>query len=146
MRLDEVAQVMFEVCERSWELIISLLNVLICGLCDFDDAMIHDVERPYERIYNILGIKKKFGRNLGSDVLCRRKPLRIHNLLSERLKKLLCWSRWSDVSRYRQGKRTYLLHPGHLKKRLGRSRLSDVLCRRMALITQNQPSGRLKKI
>jgi hypothetical protein len=38
----------------------------------------------------------------------------------------------------------HFLRSGSLKKRLGRIRLSDVLSRRMALTTQNQPSGGLK--
>jgi hypothetical protein len=31
---------------------------LKCDFCNFDEAMFHDVERPFERIYNILGIQK----------------------------------------------------------------------------------------
>jgi hypothetical protein len=51
--------------------------------------MFHDVERLFERIY-ILGIKKnKFGRNRGIDLLYRRMPLRIHNLLLDVLKTTL---------------------------------------------------------
>jgi hypothetical protein len=76
--------------------------------------------------------------------LIRRMALRTHILPSGRLKKQLCWSRWSDVSRCRNTRRNHFLHPGHRKKRLGWSRLSDVLIRRRALRTHKMPSGRLK--
>jgi hypothetical protein len=69
---------------------------------------------------------------------------RTHNL-QERLKKRLCWIRWSDVLRCRRPIRTNFMYPGHRIKWLGRSQLSDVLNRRMALRTQNLPSGRLKR-
>jgi hypothetical protein len=42
----------------SWELIISLLNILKSDFGVFDEAMFHNVERLYERIYNVLGIQK----------------------------------------------------------------------------------------
>jgi hypothetical protein len=35
-----------------------LLNVLKCYFGEVDEAMFHDVERPQERIFYILGIKK----------------------------------------------------------------------------------------
>jgi hypothetical protein len=59
--------------------------------------------------------------------LSRREIMRTHNLPTGNFKKRLCWSRWSDVSRYRKSLRTHFLPPGHRKKRLGRSHLSDVL-------------------
>jgi hypothetical protein len=40
------------------ELIMYLLNVLKCYFGDVDEAIFHDVERPFERIFYILGIQK----------------------------------------------------------------------------------------
>jgi hypothetical protein len=56
---------------------------------------------------------KRLGRSCLSDVLSRRMTLEIHNLPSERLKKGLWWSWWSDVSRCRKAMRTHFLHPVH---------------------------------
>jgi hypothetical protein len=84
--------------------------------------------------------QNRLGRIRLSDVLSRRMALRTHNLPSERLKKRLCCSRlWCfKVSNAMRN------HFGHRNKRLGRNRISDVLSRRLALMTQNLSSGRLK--
>jgi hypothetical protein len=37
---------------------ICLLNVLKCNFGEVDEAMFHDVERSFERIFYILGIQK----------------------------------------------------------------------------------------
>jgi hypothetical protein len=74
---------------------------------------------------------------------CRRKGLRIHTLLSERLKKRFCRSRLIVVSRCR--KDMHFLNPEVPKKRLERFSLSDFLSRRVALRTHNLSSGRLQK-
>jgi hypothetical protein len=73
----------------------------------------------------------RLGVSCLSDVSIRRMALRTHNLRAGRLKKLLRWSRWSDVSRCRKTMRTDFLHPGHGKKRLGPSCLSVVLIGQM---------------
>jgi hypothetical protein len=40
------------------ENIICLLNVLKCDFGDVDEAMFHDVERSFERIFYNLGLQK----------------------------------------------------------------------------------------
>jgi hypothetical protein len=80
-----------------------------------------------------------------SDVICGRMALRTHNLPSERIKKRLWLSRWTDDSRCPNAIRKHFLHTGHRKKRRGRCPLSDVLSRRMVLGTHNLPSKRFKK-
>jgi hypothetical protein len=59
-----------------------------------------------------------------SDVISSRMVLRNYNLTSERIKKRLWWSRWSDVWRCPNAMRNLFLHPGHWKKRFERRRLS----------------------
>jgi hypothetical protein len=49
---------MFQVLEWHWEHIICLLNVLKYDCGDFEEAMFHDVVRPFESIFYILGIQK----------------------------------------------------------------------------------------
>jgi hypothetical protein len=49
---------MFEVGEWPWELIICLLNFLKCDFGDFVEAIFHDVDRPFESIFYILGFQK----------------------------------------------------------------------------------------
>jgi hypothetical protein len=44
------------------ELIICLLNVLKCDFVDVDEAVFHDVERPLEHIFHIVGIQKAISR------------------------------------------------------------------------------------
>jgi hypothetical protein len=56
--LDEVADVMFQVGEWHWELIICLLDVLKCDIGEVDEAIFQGVERPREIIFCILGIQK----------------------------------------------------------------------------------------
>jgi hypothetical protein len=126
---------MFYVSEWPRELIICLLYVLKCDIGDVDEAMFHDVERPFERIFYTLGIQKRFGRSRLSDLLSRRIVLRSHNQTSGRLENRICLSRFSNVSSCRKALWTHFLHLGIQKKRLWWSRLSDVLCRRLALRT-----------
>jgi hypothetical protein len=54
--LDEVAEVMFQVGEWPWDLIICLLYVLVKEFGEVDEAMFQGVERPCVRIFCILGI------------------------------------------------------------------------------------------
>jgi hypothetical protein len=49
---------MFLFGEWPRELIICPLNFLKCDFGDVDEAMLHGVERQFERIFYILGIKK----------------------------------------------------------------------------------------
>jgi hypothetical protein len=67
---------------------IFLLDVLKYNFGEVDEAMFHDVERPFERISDVLGIKIS-DLDFISDNLSRQMALRINNLLSARLKKLL---------------------------------------------------------
>jgi hypothetical protein len=81
--------------------------------------------------------KKRLRRIPLNDILSRRMALRTHSLPSGLLKKRLCWSRWSVVSR--SWKIMYR------KKLLLPSRLSDVSCRRLTQRNHDVPSGSLKK-
>jgi hypothetical protein len=56
------------------------------------------------------------GRSRLSDVLSRRMVPWTQNLSAGRLKKLLWWSRWSDVSRWRKATRINFQHPEHWDK------------------------------
>jgi hypothetical protein len=47
---------MIKVGEWPCELIISLLNVLKCDFVDVDEAIFHDDDKPFELIFNNLGI------------------------------------------------------------------------------------------
>jgi hypothetical protein len=87
--------------------------------------------------------KKRLGRSCLSDFLVGEWPWE-HNLLSGRLKKRNCWSRWSDVSRCRKAMRTHFLHPRYRIKATWTKLLKDALSRRMSQRTHNLPSGRLK--
>jgi hypothetical protein len=49
---------MFQVGQWPWQPIICLLNVLKITFAYIDDAFIHDVERPFDRIFYILCIEK----------------------------------------------------------------------------------------
>jgi hypothetical protein len=65
------------------------MKVLKCDFGDVDEAMFHDVKRPFERIFHILDIQKSdFGELVGDD-LSRRMALRNNNLPLGRLKKRL---------------------------------------------------------
>jgi hypothetical protein len=50
--------VIFQIGEWAWDLIICLLNDLKVDLGDVDEAMFHDVDRPFEYIFYIPGIQK----------------------------------------------------------------------------------------
>jgi hypothetical protein len=56
--LDEVAGVMFEVCELPWELIICLLDVLKNDFGEDDEALFQAVELSRELIFCFVGIEK----------------------------------------------------------------------------------------
>jgi hypothetical protein len=56
--LDEVAYVMCQVGEWPIKFIICRQDVLRCDFGDVDEAMFHDDERPFERIFYILGTQK----------------------------------------------------------------------------------------
>jgi hypothetical protein len=49
---------MFYVGEWPRELIICLLNILKCDFGDVDEAMLHGVERQFERYFYILAFQK----------------------------------------------------------------------------------------
>jgi hypothetical protein len=66
------------------------LNELKCDFGDVDEAMFHDVERPFKRIFYILAILKRFVRIPRDDVLSSRNDVKTHNLPTVRLKKRLC--------------------------------------------------------
>jgi hypothetical protein len=89
--------------------------------------------------------KKRFGRSRGGVDLSRLMALKTNSLHSRRLKKILWWSRRSDVWICGKVMRTHFLLPGHRKQRLGEICLSYDLSRRITLTTHNLPSGRLKK-
>jgi hypothetical protein len=57
--LDEFAYVMFQIGQWPYQLTICLLLLKI-NFADFDEAMFHDVERAFERIFYILGIEKSY--------------------------------------------------------------------------------------
>jgi hypothetical protein len=108
--------------------------------------MFHGVECPCELIFKLLGIQeKRFWRRRRSEVLSRQMAPGTHNRHSRRLKKRLCWCRWSVISRCRKVMRIHFFRPGHIVKWLGRSRWSDVSVMEMDLWTHNMRSGRLKK-
>jgi hypothetical protein len=46
-----------KVGEWARKLIICFLNVLKCDIGEVDEAIFHDVEKPFERIFYILGIQ-----------------------------------------------------------------------------------------
>jgi hypothetical protein len=50
--------VIFKNGEWAWELIIYLLDVYKCDFGDVDEAMFHEVENAFERIFDFLGNQK----------------------------------------------------------------------------------------
>jgi hypothetical protein len=56
----DLDEVMIKLRECPWELIIYLLNVLKCDFGNDDEAMFHDVERPFEGFFYILSIEKNY--------------------------------------------------------------------------------------
>jgi hypothetical protein len=121
------------------------LDVLRNDFGEVDETMFQGIERPCKINFCIHGIEKATWTKSFKWDLSIRMDQRTNNLASERTKKRLRWSRWSDVSRCRRAMPTYFLHLRHRRKRLWRICVTDVLSRRMALRTHNLSSRLLKK-
>jgi hypothetical protein len=115
--LDEVAKVVL--CRlMAWVLIISLLDVLKTTLANSIKRCIKDPKSNANSFFVFCTSKNGHGRSRLRVVLSRRMALRTHNPPSRHLKKLLCWSRWSDVSRCRKAIRNHFLLPEIRLRRL----------------------------
>jgi hypothetical protein len=55
--LDEFAEVMFQLCEWPWELILCILDVLKFDFGEVDETMSKFAERPFENISCILAMQ-----------------------------------------------------------------------------------------
>jgi hypothetical protein len=121
-----------------------LLNVLKCNFFMSIKRCFIVFKGHFIPFSTFWALKKAIWMNSRKWCLKYANCLRKNNLPSGRLKKLIWWIRWIDVSRWWKVVRNHFLHPGHLTKRLGRSCSSNDLSRQMALRTHNLPSGLLK--
>jgi hypothetical protein len=135
-----VAEVMFEIGEWPWVLIICLLGVLKDDFGEFEEAMFRGVERTYAHFVHSEHRKKRLVWSRLCDVLSTRMVNCLLNVL-----KIYFGGQWNNVSLCRKAIWKNFLSYGHWKKRFGLSCGSDVLSKRMALRTHNLPSWRLKK-
>jgi hypothetical protein len=112
---------------KTWKPLIYLLDVLKTTLVKSMKRYFKVSKGQANPFSAFWTLKIWIGVSCLSGVSITRMALRTNYLPAGRLKKLLWWSQWSDISMCRKTMRSDFLHPVHWKKRLGRCCLSGVL-------------------